>query len=302
MKVANHPSELWACFIKKTRQFFDSQKFLEVFTPSLVTAGAFENALDPLKVPLGTRTYQLHTSPEIEMKVLLAQEKRAIYQICKCYRDDPDTSIHFKEFSMLEFYRPFVDYSATQTDMIRLFSYLSGQELAFQKYSISELFKNRLNLDLEHLTDTPLFLKKSQEVGLSSLTEQDSWEDIFFRLMIEKIEPSLSVTEPTLVFDYPASVSTLSKPKNGFWGERFEIFWRGMEICNGATELLSLELLKTRYQFESNERAKTGKTPHPFPQRLADVIEQLPPCSGVAVGLDRLFWALTQNQTFDFIT
>jgi lysyl-tRNA synthetase class 2 len=65
-----------------------------------------------------------------------------------------------------------------------------------------------------------------------------------------------------------------------------------MELCNGATELLSEELLKKRYAFESAERKKIGKAPHPFPNRLSQALKTLPPCSGVAVGLDRLFWAL----------
>lgn len=293
MKVANHPPEHWAIFIKKIRSFFDSKDFLEVFTPSLVTAGAFENALDPLKVRFEGGTCELHTSPEIEMKALLASHPRAIYQICKCFRDDPDTEIHFKEFSMLEFYRPHSSYSDTQQDMKELFNSLASKPLSFEEYSIQDLFLLHLNLDLEQMSNAAVFLQCARKAGISSLTEKDTWEDIFFRILIEQIEPALPKENPVIVFDYPASVSTLAKPKNHFWGERFEIFWKGMELCNGATELKSVDLLRQRYDFESREREKMGKPPHPFPERLAGALDQMPPCSGVAVGLDRLFWALT---------
>lgn len=265
---------------------------MEVFTPSLVTAGAFENALDPLTVTTPNETAQLHTSPEMEMKALLAQHPESIYQICKCFRDDPDTSIHFKEFTMLEFYRPHCTYEKTRQDIKELVTTLSSKELIFEERSIDQLFREQTGIELENVKSAPAFLKKAQEIGISSLTPSDTWEDIFFRIMMDKIENSLPADKPTIVYDYPATVSTLSQPKGEFWGQRFELFWKGMELCNGATELLSEDLLKTRYEFESAERKKAGKTPHPFPNRLAESLSNLPPCSGVAVGLDRLFWAL----------
>jgi lysyl-tRNA synthetase class 2 len=156
-----------------------------------------------------------------------------------------------------------------------------------------------LGINLTQADSADKLRKEAERIGIESLDSHHTWEDIFFRLMLDKIEPGLDLDQPTLVFDYPASVSTLSKPKDPFWGERFEIFWKGMELCNGATELQSLEILQSRFEFESNERKKIGKAPHPFPQRLADIIELLPPCSGVAVGLDRLFWAISGNELFD---
>jgi len=292
MKAAMHPPKEWAYFIRQIREFFDSRGFLEVFTPSLVEAGAFENALDPLRVSSATESAELHTSPEFEMKALLSNHPEPIFQICKCFRDDPDTSIHFKEFTMLEFYRPHCTYEDTRRDMRQLLGALSSKALTFEEKTIKQLFQEITGIQLEQVKSTPDFLVKAKGIGISSLTSSDTWEDIFFRVMIEKIEPALPEDKPVIVYDYPASVSTLSQPKGDFWGERFEIFWKGMELCNGATELLSEELLKKRYEFESAERQKLGKAPHPFPTRLSTALKTLPPCSGVAVGLDRLFWAL----------
>lgn len=265
---------------------------MEVFTPHLVAAGAFENALDPLKVRGINETAELHTSPEMEMKALMAAHPEPIFQICKCFRDDPDTSIHFKEFTMLEFYRPHCTYQETRKDMRNLLETLSSNKVMFEEWSVDELFKKHVGISLLDAQSQIAFLQKAEKVGISSLTTTDSWEDIFFRIMIDKIEPALPPEKAIIVYDYPASVSTLSQPKETFWGERFEIFWKGMELCNGATELLSQELLKKRYQFESAERRKLGKEPHPFPNTLASALDVLPPCSGVAVGLDRLFLAV----------
>ena len=292
MTSATHSPEAWAHFIRKTRTFFEEKGFLEVFTPSLVPAGAFENALDTLKVRSSLGEAELHTSPEMEMKVLLAEVKRPIFQVCKCFRDDPNTAIHFTEFNMLEFYRPFETYETTRKDIRDLLETLAHKSFSFLEVSIEEVFKKYTGIPLSELHSTSLLLEAAKKIGIQDLSEKESWEDIFFRIMIEKIETQLDPNTPTLIFDYPASVSTLSQPKNGFWGERFELFWHGMELCNGATELLSKELLKTRYEFESSERARLGKTPHPFPDRMYQALHSLPPCSGVAVGLDRLFWAL----------
>jgi len=297
MKVPHHPPHDWARFIRSIRHFFESRGFLEVSTPLLVPAGAFENAIDPLTVHSQAESTQLHTSPEMEMKVVLAEVKAPIFQICKCFRDDPDTEIHFKEFHMLEFYRPHCTYETTQKDVIELLLTITQAPISTRRMSIDQLFREKVGIELEKAPTAEQLLKKALALGLDSLSSNNTWEDLFFRIMLDKIEPSLDPQVPTLVTDYPASVSTLAKPKDSFWGERFELFWKGMELCNGATELVSEKLLRSRYEFESRERQKVGKAPHPFPERLAAVMHKLPESSGVAVGLDRLFWAVRSQKT-----
>jgi len=291
MKTFQHPSRPWSHFIKKTRTFFEERGFLEVFTPCLVPAGAFENAIDTLKVQGIRESCELHSSPEMAMKRVLAQEQCSIYQICHSFRDDPDTSIHFKEFNILEFYRPNADYLDTRQDIKNLLSFLSPKPLEFVEASVESLFEERLHFKLADYPDPQELKKRAEATGMRDLSSSDSWEDIFFRIFIEKIEPALPPETPFLIYDYPASVSTLAHPK-GFWGERFELFWKGMELCNGATELTSSELLKSRFEFESRSRLKSGKAPHPFPHEFLNSLPHLPKCSGVAVGLDRLFWSL----------
>ncbi|NDD04688.1 MAG: hypothetical protein EB078_07265 [Proteobacteria bacterium] len=196
-----------------------------------------------------------------------------------------------------EFYRVHCDYLTTRQDMKDFIATLSGQSVSFKEISVEAAFHTYANIALADMASAALFLNEARRIGIYSLTESDSWEDIFFRIMMERIEPALPPQTPTLIYDYPASVSTLSQPKGKHWGERFEIYWHQMELCNGATELIDSSVLKNRYEFEKQERIKAGKEPHPFPRTLFEVIDRLPPCSGVAVGLDRLFWALNSTNT-----
>lgn len=239
-------------------------------TPSLVEAGAFEHALDCLQVNFSSGKGQLHSSPEMEMKALLAEAPQDIFQIAKCFRDDPATGIHFLEFHLLEFYQMGVTYREARNLIRDLFSSLSPKPLSFLELSVDEAM---------------------QRYAGTSLKEIKS-ESHFFELMTDKVEPALAFDQPVILYDYPASVSTLAQTSENGFGERFECYWQGMELCNGATELIDPAQLKSRYELESSLRKAEGKEPHPFPQRLYDALHQLKPCSGVAVGLDRLFWCL----------
>ncbi len=247
----------WPVFIDQIRSFMQTEGLKEVTTPQLVEAGAFEAAIDCFKVGL----LELHTSPEIEMKWLLARDRESIFQICKVFRDDPtETGVHLKEFTMLEYYRVGATYEKLMDDIQRLVCLLIGKTLKFQVISLREY---------------------------SSLPSEK-----FFRLLVEKIEPSFDPEVPTFVTDYPLQVSALAKT-DGTVTQKFELYWKGLELCNGCTELGNIEELKKRYEIESRQRRDEGKTPHPPPNRLIRALEKgLPPSAGVAVGLDRLFWAL----------
>lgn len=284
----------WAELLQKLRGFFDSLGFTEVMTSCMVPAGAFESSIDPLKVSYSTGEAELHTSPEIEMKRLLAQTKLPIYQICKCFRDDPPTSTHLREFTMLEFYRPDTDYTTLRADMKALLNAMSDRDLSFEEISMRELVIRATGIDFLAVPTSGALRKAIESRSLISLSADDDWDDMFFKLLIEKVEPSLDPDRPTLVFDYPASQAALSKLglRTGL-AERFEIYWRGMELCNGCTELTDIEELKRRFEHECRKRESLGKKAHPAPLRLFDAITGgFPPASGVAVGVDRLFKCL----------
>ncbi len=273
-KFRRNPQE-WAKFIKKVREFFESRDFIEVWTPQRVPSGAFENSLDPLKVIDSEGEKELHTSPEIAMKALLAELQLPIFQICHCFRDDPDTGHHWKEFTMLEFYVPHKDFQYTQELTRKLFNFVAGRDLPFSSMTMEGAFLKYVGKSLNEIP---------------SYQEGDSWEESYFKWLIEKIEPGLPFETPTVISHYPPSQAALAKLDNSQkWAERFEIYWKGLELCNGCTELDSVEELKKRYEKECQARLSQKKAPHPYPTVLEEAMRKMPPASGVAVGLERLF-------------
>src|SRR5688572_7265501 len=137
----------WAAFLRKTRAFFDSRGLLEVMTDHVVPAGAFESTIDTLKVSWRGGSAELHTSPEIEMKTLIAANRLSIYQICRSFRDDPATPIHLREFTMLEYYRMNADYRALITDIKDLMNELSGKSLSFEEMTVRDAVKRYAGVD-----------------------------------------------------------------------------------------------------------------------------------------------------------
>ncbi len=260
-----------ADFLEHCRSWMKEKGYLEVSTPYLVKAGAFEACIDTFKVKGKDSSGELHSSPEFAMKRILSEVPVPIFQICKCFRDDPDTGHHLKEFTMLEFYRIGDDLEGLISDVKGLLTSLSST--AIQTDSMDELFRKALGYGLDEIRP---------EKG-------DSWEDAYFKLLVQSIEPSLDPNVMTLVKDYPAQQSVLGKLNAKGWVDRFEIYWKGMEICNGCVELNDLKEMNRRHEEEKKKRSD----PHPYPEVLSTALKEgLPPCAGVAVGLDRLFACL----------
>lgn len=262
----------WARFLADIRRFFDERGFVEVTTRNLVPAGAFEGVIDCLQVSHSGGKGELHTSPEMEMKALLAATSLPCYQICRCYRDDPETGIHGREFTMLEFYNVGETYDGIRRLTTDLFVHL-GHRDGFREATVQSLLNGK------HPVPAP----------------GERWDDAFFKLFLTEVEPQLPFDPPTVVKDYPAQIAALAAlNSDGKTAQRFEIYWKGMEICNGCVELGDPVELAARIVEESNLRTTAGKSPHPYPERLMKAMEQgLPPSAGVAVGLDRLFKCFT---------
>jgi lysyl-tRNA synthetase class 2 len=272
----------------------DAQGLLEVTTNCVVPVGAFEGSIDVLKVSYAAGEAELHTSPEIEMKQVLAQEKKSIYQICRCFRDDPPTGVHLREFTMLEFYRVGCDYRTIMADVKTLMNNLAGRALPFAELGMDECFQRATGIAHVSTISAEELRRQILEKDLVALSPDDGWDDMFFKVLIERVEPSLDPTCPTIIRDYPAALCALAKPHaDKRTVQRFEIYWHGMELCNGCTELEDTAELKRRFQREQENRRAQGKSPHPFPERLNQAMSNgFPPCAGVAVGLERLYWAL----------
>lgn len=286
---AKNQIKKWSNFLRTVREYLYQKGYLEVTTSSLVKTGAFESTIDPLRVQSLKDSWELHTSPEMEMKRLIALSPANMFQVTKCFRDDPDTDIHGKEFTMLEFYKMGANYLDIIRETKELFSLTNGSPISFKEVTIAELFQS-FQLDLNQLTTKELFKSALIKHKLLECEENDSWEDLFFKMMIEKIEPSFDFGVAYIVKDYPAVTSVLSKKiPNTIYAERFEVYWKNKELCNGCTEATDPLLLKSNFELENSKRKFSGKSYHPCPEEFFTSMKNFPECSGVAIGLDRLF-------------
>jgi lysyl-tRNA synthetase class 2 len=293
MQISLEKIRAWALFLSTTRKFFDSKGFIEVTTNHLVDVGAFEATLDCIKASWGSGTGELHTSPEISMKELLTGIDLPIYQLCRAFRDDPLSEIHQREFTMLEYYRPHWDYSEILTLTRDFFESVAERRLDWTEISVNDAFEKYVSIHLRQCGTRDELARALAKNNLVGIKDDDSWEDLFFKVMLDKIEPSLDKTKLTILKDYPPRLCALLKVNESReCVERFEIYWKGMELCNGGTELNNPMTLESRYKMESANRTRAGKTPHPFPARLHSKMKNLPPMAGVAVGMDRLFMCL----------
>lgn len=278
-----------------TRDFFDQQGFLEVETPIVVPhAGAdiFTRAFD-LKDDLGS----LISSPEFSMKKLIGSGFRKIYTLTKCFRRGEITRFHNPEFSMLEWYEPYTDYNhlfkVTEKYFKTVFEYFYPEGIIlkdretrfndFRRFRLDELFIEHAGFSFEmtpEYSEIKRIATDNLDIDCSNL---DDWNEVFSRIFLEKIEPALKKFDvPVAVFDFPASLSSLSKlSEDGKSCQRFEIYLDGIELCNGFTELN--DGIEQSKRFEENSL----KIDH-------DLIDALnsgfPECSGIAVGLDRLLY------------
>jgi lysyl-tRNA synthetase class 2 len=299
--------------IKSVRKYFDQQHFWEVETPALqimpgaeIHVHAFETEL--LSPDLKYRQVRyLHTSPEFDMKKLLVAGLPKIYQICPVYRNAEGSSLHTCEFKMLEWYRIEADYEDIMQDTIGLLrSIASDLELSAYRYrdcssdpflqweqiSVVEAFHKYAEFDLRaHLDlDVKAMKEKAESTGIR-VAAGDSWDDLFFRIFMEKIEGQLGQGQPTILYDYPAHMAALSKVKQSDprFAERFEVYVCGMDLANAFSELTDATAQKMRFKADMEQKKRIYGSSWPIDQDFIDALEYgMPVAGGIALGIDRL--------------
>lgn len=288
--------------LSRVRAFFDDRGFLEVETPLLSHDVVVDRYLDPLRVtlfddprqPEAGSTLWLQTSPEFGMKRLLAAGMTAIYQITRAFRGGEIGNLHNPEFTMVEWYRAGDDYESG----MRLLAEFAEEILARgtpQRLTYREAFERHAGIDPFAATDHELFDAVSAATG-----REPPWDapcDLLLDLLlVHCVEPQLGRRRPTILYDYPATQAALARIRPGDppVAERFELYADGIELANGYHELLEASVLRARNQVNNAARAAAGKPPLPEESRLLAAMEQgLPPCSGTALGFDRLVMVLT---------
>ncbi len=284
--------------LARVRLFFSDREFLEVETPILSADVVVDRHLDPLstvladdlrKPELGRRLW-LQTSPEFGMKRLLAAGATAIYQITRAFRNGEVGPLHNPEFTMVEWYRVGDHMEAGMTLLSDLCQMVLNTMPA-ERLSYAAAFERHVGLNPHTATVNQLAAAAAQQhitvpAGLGD--DRDGWLNL---LLAECVEPHLGQSTPTILYDYPASQAVLAKVRDDAppVAERFELYYRGIELANGYHELLDPAVLRRRNVAANAARMADGKPPLPEESRLLQAMEAgLPPCTGVALGFDRL--------------
>ena len=288
----------WSVFLKFVRRFFDSKDFLELHTPSLVTCPGTEPTLDVFATELKTGSYKktvfLPTSPELHLKKTLAMDFDKIYEIAKCYRNNEVTQLHQPEFWMLEWYRSFANLFNLQADVVQLVNYLcehfNQKKPDIKSFTIRQLFKLHLDFDLTPTTTSDEFRNLALHHHLR-INDSFSIDDLFFLLMLEKIEPHLPTHDLVFVEKYPPFQAALARRDHEGWAERFEVYWKGMELANAFDELN--DPAEQRKRSLEDLAKRQGLNPIHLDEEFFHALESgIPPSAGIALGLERLFMAV----------
>lgn len=287
----------WSQFLVAVRAFFQIRGFDELQTPTLVSCPGTEPFLDAFKTTfyLGQRTnnYYLPTSPEIHLKKCLAKGWRRIFEIRPCFRNGELSPLHQPEFIMLEWYRTFATIDDIKSDVRALVHQLQPQSSQghWVQKSVSDLFKDFLNFDLKPDSQKEDLEELAQSLGIDTRTCID-FDEVFFLIFVDKIEPNLKKYEFLFLHSYPPSQAALARLTEEGWGDRFEFYIRGVEIANAFNELNDPALQRKRALEDLQKKQLYGKELVPLDEEFFRSLDRgMPPSCGIALGLERLFMA-----------
>ncbi|MGE0152280.1 MAG: EF-P lysine aminoacylase EpmA [Reyranellaceae bacterium] len=299
------------------RDWFVERGFVEVQTPALQVSPGMEPHLKAfatsLETPAGERQARyLHTSPEFAMKKLLAGGVPRPFQFARAYRNGERSALHHPEFTMLEWYRAREGYDAVMADcasLLHVAVMAAGRSLLtwngdacdpaadIEMLTVADAFARYANMDLLASTradpadpDLSALAQAAAPLGIAP-HDGDRWEDLFFRIMFERIEPRLGFGAPTLLYEYPVSMAALAraKPGNRLVAERFELYVCGVELANGYGELTDAAIQRRRFEADMALKERLYGDRYPVDEDFLAALEHgLPECSGVALGFDRL--------------
>jgi lysyl-tRNA synthetase class 2 len=297
--------------IQAIRNFFHKEGFMDVLTPPMVQNPGMETHIHPFEIyskkdNKSTNQY-LHTSPEFHMKKLLTSEEfNKIFTISYCFRDEPRSPIHRNQFVMCEWYRKHERYEAIMDDCENLILFTSEylKEVkapikkefntdSFQRVTVQELFQEFLKINILDFLDTDDLINKiKRDFKNVPLPDQRcEWDDYYFLLFLNEIEPHLANFDLLLLYEFPAHLSALStiKKSDPRVCERFEIYLKGIELCNCFNELTDLNIQKKRFDEQAALKKNLYQYALPEPTDFYETLaNNYPQSSGVALGVERL--------------
>ena len=301
--------ETWVkrqALMTKVRDFFVRRNALEVETPVLSAYGGTDPQLDYFEIEDPKRF--MMTSPEFHMKRLLAANFGDIFQITKSFRKDEFGGHHNNEFSMVEWYRVGMPQDKLMDEVEDLVSEIIGTKLNARRTRWIDAFRNYAGVNpfCEKLTDFADACRV-HEIPVPEKSETLTREEWWDYMIVFLVEPALASNGPEFILDYPPSQAALAQTytdSDGYtWARRFELFVNQVELCNGYTELTDAVEQRRRFNADLDIRRAMNKPLPPLDERFLAALESgMPACSGVALGLDRLFMlALGKEEIKDVI-
>jgi lysyl-tRNA synthetase class 2 len=302
--------------LTRLRSFFAERGFLEVETPTIDAEIIPELHIEPFAVeeispaaPAGrwppAETRFLQASPELHMKRLLCEGLPEIYQVTRSYRRGERGAIHNPEFTMVEWYRAGDDMAAGMTLLDEFCQTVAGSDAA-KCTTYAEAFRVHAGVDAHRATFDEL-VAAANRLGVAipegiRVDDRDEWLNL---LLAAIVEPQLGAERPEILYDYPASQSALAitaiRDDGTLVGERFELYWRGIELANGYHELTDAATLRSRLEEVNRQRVADGRPALPLPEKLLAAMTEpgLPACSGCALGFDRLAMLACGGESID---
>ncbi len=326
-----------AKIIDAIRLFFKRKRFLEVSTPTFVKLPGMEPYLNPLPYTFTdekNKSYKGYviTSPEYSLKKLLSQGFPNIYQMATVFRQGESFGpMHNPEFTMLEWYRPHSDYIQIMKDVEQLTcaaalavhktllvpygNTVINLKQPWQKISVKQAFQKYAHMNLDNARTVPLFRKQLGRKPYP-IPKNANWDDLFYTVFLNDIEPNFPKNKPIIIYDYPLPQAALAKRKRpirlrsglasrpSFYAERFEAYIAGMEIGNAFSELTDWKEQYTRLKHEQALRRKLGKDIYALDMDfIAGLKSGMPETGGIAMGVERLQMILLGIQDInDLIT
>lgn len=278
--------------LEKIRAFFKARQVLEVETPLLAEHGVTDPNIQSITT---TSNKYLQTSPEYYMKRMLAAGSGSIFQICKAFRDEESGRYHNPEFTLLEWYRTDFDHYQLMDEVEALLQCCLGSENA-ERITYRDCFLKHLDCDPISASINDLKnVINIHKINAPTLGDKDEHLDL---IMTHLIEPKLTQDRPTFIYDYPASQAALSIVRDNQFAERFELYYKGIELANGYHELRCEKELRQRFNDNNNKRQANGTPTAPVDEKLLSAMKHgLPQCAGVALGIDRLVLLATNALT-----
>lgn len=302
-------------FFRDIREFFFARDYIEVETPLLNPTGGLDPFLDPLSVKRrgvrksvqagsGSRDGYLITSPEYNLKIALSAAPQNMFQIAHSFREGDRGDLHTEEFLLLEWYRMNADEFELMDECHELLVFLASRDYSRRtipassppaRIPVRDLFKRHCRCGLSR-QDLEMAVIRHRLLATDEIPAELRYDELFFILFLNRIEERLGREGPEFIYHYPAELAALAVIEGNI-ARRFELFWEGIELANGYYELTDRREQEERFRRENDLRASLAKPVMDFDEQFLQALEiDIPPISGIALGVDRLLMLLLNEE------